>query len=93
MEHGEAAVRVCVNTHGHLDEVTPVALLGDLQHAPRIAHRVVVPHHALILDAQDVVERAHERHKGRARLGGREREAGVVVRDVDGGEPVIGGRD
>src|SRR3954453_21221411 len=26
VEHGEAAVRVCVNTHGHLDEVTPVAL-------------------------------------------------------------------
>jgi hypothetical protein len=70
-----------------------VALLGDLQHAPVIADRVVVPHHALGLDAQDIVERAHERHERRPFLGGRDREAGVVVRDVDGGEPVVGGCD
>src|SRR4051812_2186100 len=93
VEHGEAAVRVCVNAHRHLDEVAPVALLGDLQHAPRVADRVVVPHHTLLLDAQDVVEHAHERQKGRPRLGGRDREAGVVARDVHGGEPAVGGRD
>src|SRR3954463_1110971 len=51
VEHGEAAVRVFVNAHVRLDEVTPVALLGDLQHATRVAYRVVVPHHALRLDA------------------------------------------
>src|SRR5215213_8524119 len=50
VEHGEAAVRVFVNAHGRLDEVTPVALLRDLQHATCVAHRVVVPHHALRLD-------------------------------------------
>src|SRR5690349_4709813 len=68
-------------------------LLGDLQHAPFVAHRVVVPHHALRLDAQDVLERPHERHERRPFLGGRDREPGVVVRDVDGGEPVEAGRE
>src|SRR3954451_19977911 len=82
VEHGEAAVRVFVNAHGCLDELAAVALLGDLQHAPHVAHRVVVPHHALILDAQDVIERSNERHEGRSLLGGRDRETGVVVRDV-----------
>src|SRR3954465_3013866 len=41
-------------------------------------------------DTQDVVERAYERHEGRPLLGGRDRETGVVVRDVDGGEPAWG---
>src|SRR5215210_2143952 len=51
VEHGEPAVRVFVNAHVRLDEVAAVALLGDLQHATRVADRVVVPHHALRLDA------------------------------------------
>src|SRR5215212_2198245 len=50
VEHGEAAVRVFVNAHVRLDEVAAVALLGDLQHAPRVTDRVVLPHHALRLD-------------------------------------------
>src|SRR5215212_689725 len=50
VEHGEAAVRVFVNTHGRFDKVAAMPLLGDLQHAPFIADRVVVPHHALRLD-------------------------------------------
>src|SRR3954468_9087267 len=86
VEHGEAAVRVFVNAHGRLDEVAAGGLLGDRQHPTRGAHRVVVPHHALILHAQDVVERSNERHKGRSLLGGRDRETGVVGGDVDGGE-------
>ncbi len=53
VEDRTPSVRVFVNTHGHLDEVTPVALLGDLQHATLVAHRVVPPDHALVLDAQD----------------------------------------
>src|SRR5215210_6220074 len=93
VEHDEAAVRVFVNAHRHLDEVAAVALLGDLQHATLVADRVVLPHHALRLDAQDVLERPHEGHKGRARLGGRDRETGVVLRDVDGSEPVVGRLD
>src|SRR3954467_2530919 len=72
VEDRKPPVRVCVNAHGRLDEVTPMPLLGDLQHAPRVADRVVVPHHALRLDTQDVVERAYERHKGRPLLGDRE---------------------
>src|SRR3954463_16444362 len=40
-----------VNAAGGLDEVTPVALLGDLQHATLVTDRVVVPHYALRLDA------------------------------------------
>src|SRR3954449_1420944 len=93
VEDRKPPVRVCVNAHGRLDEVAAVALLGDLQHATRGADRGVVPHHALRLDTQDVVERAYERHEGRALLGGRDRETGVVVRDVDGGEPAVGRLD
>src|SRR3954462_3203545 len=51
VEHGKATVRVFVNAHRHLDEVAAVALLGDLQHTTLVADRVVVPHHALRLDA------------------------------------------
>src|SRR4051794_29384089 len=49
VEDRKPAIGVCVNAHIRLDEVAAVALLGDLQHATRVAHRVVVPHHALIL--------------------------------------------
>src|SRR3954463_13723574 len=51
VEDRKPAIRVCVNAHVRLDEVAAVALLGDLQHATRVAHRVVVPHHSLILHA------------------------------------------
>src|SRR3954453_16713493 len=54
VEDRKPPVRVCVNAHGRLDEVTPRPLLGDLQHATRVAHRVVVPPPALRLDTQDV---------------------------------------
>src|SRR3954464_10691252 len=68
VEDRKPAVRVFVNAHGRLDEVAAVALLGDLQHATLVADRVVVPHHALRLDAQDILERPHEGHERRARL-------------------------
>src|SRR5215210_1494653 len=93
VEDREPAVRVFVNAHGRLDEVAAVALLGDLQHATLVADRVVVLHHALRLDAQHVVKRPHEGHEGRARLSGRDRETGVVLWDVDGGEPAVGSLD
>src|SRR3954451_15285084 len=51
VEDREPAVRGFVNAHGRLDEVAAVALLGDLQHTARVTDRVVVPHHALCLDA------------------------------------------
>src|SRR3954451_8890806 len=51
VEDRKPAVRGFVNAHGRLDEVAAVALLGDLQHATRVTDRVVVPHHALCLDA------------------------------------------
>src|SRR4051812_11966307 len=66
-------LRVFVNAHARLDEVAPVALLGDLQHATLVANRVVPPDHALLLDAQDVVERSDVGHEGCALLGGRDR--------------------
>src|SRR3954453_6758733 len=68
VEDRKPAVRGFVNAHGRLDEVAAVALLGDLQHAPLVTDRVVVPHHALRLDAQDILERSHERHERRAIL-------------------------
>src|SRR3954467_708254 len=57
VEDREPAARVFVNAHGRLDEVAAVALLGDLQHATLVTDRVVVLHHARLLDAQDVVKR------------------------------------
>jgi hypothetical protein len=93
VEDREPTVRVFVNAHVRLDEVAAVTLLGDLQHATRVADRVVVPHHARLLDAQDVVECPHEGHEGRALLSASDREPGVVVRDVDGREPAVGGLD
>src|SRR5215212_2333184 len=77
VEDREAAIRIVVNAHGRLDEVAAMALLGNLQDTALIADRVVVAHHALLLDAQDVVEHAHKGHEGRPLLGGRDRETGV----------------
>src|SRR4051795_4324010 len=51
VEDRKPAVRVFVNAHVRLDEVAAVALLGDLQHTALVTDRVVVPHHALCLDA------------------------------------------
>src|SRR3954471_24572554 len=93
VEDREPAVRVCVNAHGRLDEVAAVTLLGDLQHAARVTDRVFVPHHALRLDAEDILERPHERHERRPFLGGRDHKTGVVLWDVDGGETVVGSLD
>ena len=64
VEDRKPAIRVFVHAHAHLDEVTPVALLGNLQHAVLAADRVVLPDHALLLDAQDVVERPDVGHEG-----------------------------
>ncbi len=91
LEDREAAVRLGVDPHLRLDEVAPVSVLGDLQGPALVADHVVGPDDALLLDAQDLVESAHERHEGRALLGGRDREAGVVPRHLDCGEPPIGG--
>src|SRR4029077_13996299 len=77
------AIRVFVHTHGRLDEVMPVALLGNLKHTVLVAHRVVLPDHTLLLDAQDVGQRPHVGHEGRSVLGGLDRKARVVLRDVD----------
>src|SRR3954454_16048823 len=93
VEDRKPAVRVFVNAHGRLDEVAAVTLLGDLQHTALVTDRVVVSHHALRLDAQDILERPHERHERRPFLGSRDRETRGVVWDVDGSEPVVGSPD
>src|SRR3954452_14765325 len=61
VEDRKPAIRVFVHAHGHLDEVMPVALLGNLEHTSLVAHRVVLADHTLVLDAQDVVERPDAR--------------------------------
>src|SRR5215212_11016597 len=53
-EDCKRAVRELMDAYIRLDEVAAMALLGDLQHAALVADRVVVAHHALLLDAQDV---------------------------------------
>src|SRR6478752_4934123 len=52
MEERKPAIRVFVHTHGRLDEVMPVALLGNLKHTVLVAHRVVLPDHTLLLEAR-----------------------------------------
>ena len=66
VEDRKPAIRVFVHAHGHLDEVMPVALLGNLKHTSLVAHRVVLADHTLLLDAQDVVERPDVGHEGRS---------------------------
>ena len=63
VEDREAAIWIFVNAHVRLDEVAAMALLGDLPHPALVADRVVVAHHALLLDAQDVVEPAYKGHE------------------------------
>src|SRR6478609_410361 len=43
VEERKPAIWVFVHAHAHLDEVMPVALLGNLQHAVLVADRVVLP--------------------------------------------------
>src|SRR3954465_14668984 len=73
VEDREPAVRVFVNAHVRLDEVAAVALLGDLQHTALVTDRVVVPHHAVCLDAQDVVERPQDAQVAQLKAAGAEK--------------------
>jgi hypothetical protein len=80
VEDGEPAVRVLMHAHGGADIVVAMALRRNLQTAAVPGDAIVGADHAILLDAQHVLERpADIGHEGRARLGRRHREAGVVV--------------
>src|ERR1700733_2801142 len=89
VEQGDCAVPVFEHTDGALGEVMPVPIGRDLQATSLVADGVVQPGDTLLLDAQDVVEFAHERNEGRAFLRGGHGEEGVVLLDIDVRQPAI----
>ena len=60
MEDGERAVGILVHPDRGLDVVAAVAVGGELEDPALVAHGVVVRDGALLLDAEDIVERACE---------------------------------
>ena len=94
-DHGTGRWRRIVfeDPDGALGEVMPVPIGRDLQATAQKADGVVQPGDTLLLDAQDVVEFAHERNEGRAFLRGGHGEAGVVLLDIDVRQPAIGRLD
>jgi len=72
----------------------PAAALRQLQEELAVAHGIVVGDDALVLDAQDVVPGAAvSGHEGGAGLQGGNREAGIVLGQIDLGDEAIGGRE
>ena len=67
-----------------------VAIGRDLQRAVLVAHGVVARDDAVLLGAEDVLERAGKSHEGRAGVRGRAGEAGVVRRPEELLEKAIG---
>src|SRR5215218_9635347 len=65
VKDGQATIRISVHPHAGLDEVASVTLLGDLQDAAAVAHRVVVLDDPLLLHAENVLLHA-EGHEGAA---------------------------
>ena len=68
MEDRERTVGVFVHLNGHLDKMPAMALLRDLQHPSLVAHGVVITDDALMANAQDLAQRAKERHGLKALL-------------------------
>ena len=94
MEDRQRAVGVLVHAHPRLDEVRAQRARRDLEGKTPVAHAVVVADHALLLHAQDVPMDAGGvgDERGR-RLLGRDREAGVVLGQVDLAQEPVGGLD
>ena len=82
-EEGDGAVGVFVEAHGRPDEVRPERAWRDLQAPAAPAHGVVVADLPGLVPAEDVAPgRGRAGDEGRARLGSRDGEAGVVRRQV-----------
>ena len=79
VEDGERAVGILVHPDRGLDVVAAMAVGGELQEPALVAHGVVVSDGALLLDAEDIVERACEGDEGRAFDLGREWRSGRCV--------------
>ena len=90
MEDGQRAVGILVHPDRGLDVVAAMAVGGELQEPALVAHGVVVRDGALLLDAEDIVERACEGDEGRAFDLGRGGEAGVVLGQIDFLEEAVG---
>ena len=93
VEDGEAAVGILVDPHGGADIVPAVGLLRNLEAAAGKRHAIVGTDHAILLNAQHVLERsAGIGHEGRSGLGGRHREAGIVIGYEAFPQVPVGGR-
>ena len=65
VEDGQVAVGIFVHPDLRLDVVVAVAIGRDLQRAVLVAHGVVARDDAVLLGAEDVLERAGKSHEGR----------------------------
>src|SRR6516165_7408743 len=92
MEDRERTVWVFVHLNGHLDKMPAMALLRDLQHPSLVAHGVVIADDALMANAQDLAQRAKERHEGAPLFGRGDRQAAIVLWDVDLPQILVGRR-
>jgi hypothetical protein len=93
IEDGEPPVRVFMHPHGGPDIVLPMALGRNLEAASLVGDAIVGANHPILLQAQHVGERAALiGHEGRAGLGRRHREAGIVVGNEAFLEEAVGGR-
>ena len=94
MKDGVRAVRIKVDFDPRLDEVRPHRAFRDLQFERPKRHAVVVADLALLLHAQDLVEiDAGNGREGSAFACGRDGEAGIVRRQVDGADEGVGRLD
>ena len=91
VEDGEISVRVLEDLDAGLDEVSPVALFGDLQDASLVSDGVVVLDLALLLDGEDVAQRpADIVEEGRALFGGGDGELSSECGQEGPGDMAVG---
>ena len=89
VEDGQVAVGIFVHPDLRLDVVVAVAIGRDLQRAVLVAHGVVARDDAVLLGAEDVLERAGKSHEGRAGVRGDQLDAELRQGPADLGRVVL----
>ena len=91
MKDRQAPVRVFMHAHRGTHEMRPERARRDLQAQAAPLDGIIVPHPALLLDAQNVLHSAAAiADEGAAGLDRGDREGGIVGRPIALGEPAIG---
>jgi hypothetical protein len=91
MKDRQAPVRVFMHAHRGTHEMRPERARRDLQAQASPLDGIIVPHPALLLDAQNVLHSAAAiADEGATGLGRGDREGGIVGRPIALGEPAIG---